>query len=216
MGERLKWILIDPGHGGKPGQGGSYGAKVGEVIEAPINLAVAHKLNVLVGTRAFLPDSAAEMTRRSDVGVNLRWRRLKEKWLVEREGKPGLVISLHCDSAHVDPMPRGMRCYYYPGNTISAAVADHILGACPRPLQRVNHPWHPNYIIKSIPADKENYTRANDVIANYEADCVLVEMGFLTNEHDREYLQDERMQWRIAAACLCGILAWSSEHRKKK
>ena len=45
--ERLKWLLIDPGHGGKSSWGGSTGARVGEITEAPINLAVAHKLRVL-------------------------------------------------------------------------------------------------------------------------------------------------------------------------
>ncbi|MDB5124292.1 MAG: hypothetical protein JWP94_2421 [Mucilaginibacter sp.] len=92
-GFKLKTIIIDPGHGGKPTGTGhfSHGASGSFSTERGVTLAIALKLQKAVEKE--LNNVKAVLTRTNEDDVS--WERRSE---IANENKGDLFISLHCNS----------------------------------------------------------------------------------------------------------------------
>lgn len=183
-------ILIDPGHGGKdPGA-----VSPGGVRESDIVLKVGWLLyGVLNGLGI-----EAELTRENDVFVGL-----KARCKASNSFKPDLFVSLHCNAA-LNPHAEGIEVWTTHGDTnadpasreIFMAMKDHF------PAKRFRSDYTDG------DPDKEGSLY---VLNHTQAPAVLVEMGFISNEAEREWLQDPIKQQRIALAIADGILRWQTK-----
>ncbi|BAU54810.1 N-acetylmuramoyl-L-alanine amidase family protein [Mucilaginibacter gotjawali] len=93
-GYKLRTIIVDPGHGGKPsGTTGTYshGASGSYSLERNVTLALAFKLQKELEKE--LPSVKVVLTRSTDDDVSLQ-RRAQ----IANENKGDLFISLHCNS----------------------------------------------------------------------------------------------------------------------
>lgn len=184
---KMMKILIDPGHGGE-----DRGAVANGVEEAPINLSVAFQLySLLCSVNDSVIEYDAELIRFNDDTLSWGYRRTRE-----REYNPDLVLSIHCNSS-TSPNEHGIRMFHWPGNEYAQDIAFIIEQAAPINLHGIRWP-------KAV--DKKGYPRAYSLVAQYKAPVVLVEMGFISNAHDRDLLQDKGIQRSLVAAMFCGIV----------
>lgn len=201
-------LLIDPGHGGDPG------AVIDGVRECDINLQVGLALwyaldglaNHAVDERARWP-LVAYMTRDRDTTLSIDGR-----VAIAKDVGADLVIHLHCDAAYretkvtdldtgemhiereLDESRSGLHTLYWPGNNIGGETAAAIAAASliagePGRVYEANSDW----------------PRARLLMGAFPMDCVLVEMGYLTDPDDRAALQREAVQRSIVAACIAGV-----------
>src|ERR1700761_9584375 len=93
-GYKLRTIIIDPGHGGRPSAttgNYSHGASGSYSSERNVTLAIAFKLQKEIEKE--LPNVKVVLTRTTDDDVS--WQRRAE---IANENKGDLFISLHCNS----------------------------------------------------------------------------------------------------------------------
>ncbi len=216
-----KWefdvIVIDPGHGGKDaGAIGVNGAK-----EKDINLAVSLKLGQLI--KENFRDVKVVYTRKTDVFVDLYKR---GKIANENNGK--LFISLHCNSTPKKPSDAsGFEVYLLrPGRTkeaIAIAEFENSVIQYEEDPNRYQKLTDENFILVSMA--QSAYMRFSEkfaemlhnqfsnhsiissrgvkqagfyVLVGASMPNVLVEMGFLSNKKDAEYLSSKNGQTEIA------------------
>lgn len=171
-------VVIDAGHGGSDG-----GTVSGECVEKDINLAVALKL------KAILEDNKVQviLTRSSDEDVSL-----SERTSVANGSDADFFISLHCNYFEEDAQVAGLECYYSsPDATESKEYAENIINAASLDSE-----------IKTRDAKSEDYY----VLRNTRMPAVLVEMGFLSNESERQMLLRDDYQETLAQRIAEGIL----------
>lgn len=183
-----KRIVIDAGHGG-----GDPGATITDVFEKDISLPVALELKRLLEARGAM----VTLTRSSDVEVLL-----KERVALTRSVGADLFISVHCDSA--DASAHGTHTfYYYPQSMpLARAIQDEMVSAYKN----------------KIYADNEDMQECDKGIKFYpffvtrleQCPAVLVEMGFITNEIERQVLTEESNQKILAEAIAVGVARYFS------
>lgn len=175
--------VIDPGHGGA-----DPGAVSNDVLEKDINLEVALRLRkyVMQGDYLYMPF----LTRGDDYSVSLQ-----KRCDIANKAKASLFVSLHCNAR---PM-RGregieIETYHYPGSYVGEIIAsvlfnflfveiDEKYKCIPRGIKQGNY-----YVLKhtAMPA-------------------ALVEMGFLTDPEEAEWLNKSESQQLLARALAEGI-----------
>lgn len=180
-GVRGHVIVLDPGHGGSDtGAVGPTG-----VTEASVTLSVAKQVD------AILENSGARvtMTRTSDrdvYGPYASDRQELQARVNVGEYTPGaeLFLSIHCN-AFSNPAAHGMETYYYSvsskGQRLATLLNEELEqagGLLNRGVKTANF-----YVIKhsSMPAS-------------------LVELGFITNDHEEALLADASYQAKLAKA----------------
>jgi len=82
-------VVIDPGHGGK--DPGNLGTGRYKTVEKDITLAVAHKTADYIGSR--IPGVRVVMTRKGDT-----YPTLPDRVRIANEAQADLLLSIHCDS----------------------------------------------------------------------------------------------------------------------
>lgn len=181
-------VLIDVGHGGIDG-----GAHHEEVLEKDINLAVAKKLYLLLrasGIRAILnrdADYALSDDNRWNAGSRHR-RDLSQRSQLTKEIETRILVSIHVNWAPDKTEHGPLVLHQNEGE--SALLAFCIQDALNRKqntrvLPRVGKPFYLLNVVKQ-PA-------------------VIVEMGFLSHEGDREMLTNPRKQVQLAEAIHSGV-----------
>lgn len=170
-----KVVLIDAGHGGK-----DVGADILGFEEKTITEAVANKIKELNKNE----NVEIVLLRDGDLSMDL-----KERTTIINKLKPDLVISLHI-SANPNVTSNGVRAYissrkifYDQSKEIAENVIDKIAATGNLTKRHVSEA--PFYILKN-------------------ADCPMMhlEMGFLSNENDRNYITSEKGQIEIAEKIL--------------
>jgi len=179
-------ILIDPGHGGK-----DPGAVANGLHEADINLAVAGFLAI-----ALREAGAAPLLTRSRDTIMTLGRRAS----IEHALKPGLFISLHCNAA-TNPQAHGIEIYTSPGQTKADAAGTAIFEAIREAFPQANYRTDPS---DGDPDKEERFF----VLTMTLCPAVLLEMGFLTNAAEADWLSRRETQMQMAAAIAKGILSW--------
>src|SRR5699024_3591254 len=197
-----KTIVIDPGHGGV--DGGAVGKD--ETFEKDIALEVAKK------TRDFLQQSGAlvYLTREEDKdlasentnGLSRRKAEdIRERLEFIHNKKADFFITLHLNALSSEKW-HGTQTFYHPKEEKSKHLAEMIQ----------------TEIIRNL----ENTTRKplalNNVylLKHAEVPGALVEIGFLSNAHERNHLKQDSYQRKMAGSIYEGILRYSTEDPEKE
>ncbi|OHX65902.1 N-acetylmuramoyl-L-alanine amidase family protein [Flammeovirga pacifica] len=179
-------VVIDPGHGGKdPGK--PRGSKVHR-HEKDLNLIIARRIGMLI--RNSMPDVQIYYTRTNDNYVSL-----DDRVKFAEHAKANYFISIHSNSnpnkwivgakAHIDT----------DADKISLDLAHSILNSIER-----------NTLIQSRGIMNKNDRGYNlFVLKNTSMPSVLVECGFLSNPHERIYLNSYNGQKEVAEAIYKGF-----------
>ncbi|MDQ6470001.1 N-acetylmuramoyl-L-alanine amidase [Flavobacterium sp. LHD-80] len=170
-----KVVVIDAGHGGE-----DVGAKVSEFEEKLITEAVAKRI------KEQNKNANVEIVLLREGDVNMA---LKERVLAINNLKPDLVISLHI-SANSNSNANGVEAYISSKKTFydqSKEIAETVISniATTGNLTKRTVSEAPFFILK-----------------NSDCPTMLLEMGFLSNEKDRNYITTEKGQDEIAAKIL--------------
>ncbi len=178
-------ILIDPGHGGIDGGAKSKNG----TIEKDINLSISIKLKAELEAANYL----VYMTRAEDSQLDSRKAKdLSARCQMKKDTKCDMFISIHqnmfpqanCFGAQV----------WYASNEDSKVLAEDIQTSLKETVDDKN---------KRIPkAAKEQYRILRD---GYEAPCVLVECGFLSNYEEEQKLKSNEHQDKIVKGITGGV-----------
>lgn len=189
-------VCIDPGHGFD--DIGAEPPMSSKVYEKDINSAVAEKLKVYLEQKGY----AVVMTHNGDEGIEKLKPNADGKRLMNPAArcdfaakyKIDAYISLHCDT-YEDREVGGTRIYYCEN---TGYKSDKLADCVSKALGAVNTKKTPSVI--GYNADK-----AYKVTKDVQAPSILVEMGFLTNRADLEFLTDGKNQESFAALAAEGI-----------
>jgi len=222
--EKIRTIVIDPGHGGEdPGAKGLFG-----LVEKELTLDVGRKLARKVDA---LPGYRALLTRKGDYFLSLR-----KRGLFARENSGDLFVSLHANSAR-SSSAQGFEVFFL-----------SLSGATDKMARELADKENAADLVGGVPPDAEDTVlsilfdylqeegmRRSEVLAecvynsfrggqelrlrnvkqagfavlkSMEIPAVLVELGFLSNRHDASLLKDSAYRDRLAQNLLDGIVAY--------
>lgn len=197
-----KTIVIDPGHGGV--DGGAVGKD--NTLEKDIALAVAKK------TREYLQQAGAlvYLTREDDKdlaeegtkGLSRRKAEdIRNRLAFIHDKDADFFITLHLN-ALASTRWSGAQTFYYPRFDKSKHLAKMIQSEIIRNLENTNR----------------TPLAINNVYLLKHADVpgALVEIGFLSNEHEREHLKKDSYQQKLAGSIYQGILRYVTEDPKEE
>ncbi|MBU5468065.1 N-acetylmuramoyl-L-alanine amidase CwlD [Virgibacillus sp. MSJ-26] len=195
-------IVIDPGHGGP--DGGAVGKD--DTSEKEISLAVSKKL------QSYLQQAGAlvYLTRETDTDLaedgtqglsNRKSEDIRNRLNFIHEKDADFFVTVHLN-AIPSTRWRGAQTFYYP---------------------KEDHSRHLATMIQSEIIDNlENTTRTPLAIntlyllKNAEVPGALVEIGFLSNEQEREELKQESYQQQMAASIYEGMLRYVTEEPEEE
>jgi N-acetylmuramoyl-L-alanine amidase len=197
-----KVIVLDPGHGGP--DGGAVGKD--ETVEKDIVLQVAKDL------RNYLQQSGAlvYLTREEDKDLaDGETKGLARRKVEDIRRRVAFIKDKEADfflSIHLNALPstrwHGAQTFYYPGLEKSEDLAKFIQAEIKRNLENTNRQalaLNGMYLLK-----------------NAEVPGALIEMGFLSNEHERELLKTESYQQKMAGSIYEGVLRFVTEQSADK
>lgn len=197
-----KTIVIDPGHGGP--DGGAVGKD--ETLEKDIALVVSKKIQeyllqtgaIVYLTREEDSDLAADDTQ----GLSKRKAEdIRNRLEFIHEKEADFFITLHLNALPSTKW-HGAQTFYYPRSDENRHLA--------------------TMIQQEIIRNMENTTRSplaiNNMylLKNAEVPGALVEIGFLSNEQERELLKQEDYQQQMAASIYEGILRYVTEEPEEE
>ncbi len=168
-------IGLDPGHGGT--DSGAVGSK--GLLEKAVNLDVALQLRKLLEAN----NINVLMTRENDTGLELAWRAS-----LLNKGNCDLVVSIHCNSAEV----------------VANYVATFIVGEGGKAQIAAT-------LIQRRLVETTGWPDGGVRVANFAilrdtiAPAVLVEMGFISNPEQEEWLSNTANRGKLASAIAKGI-----------
>ena len=174
-------IVLDAGHGGV-----DRGASAADACEKEINLQVVYKL------KALLEALGAEviLTRTDDSFISLL-----DRAELANEEEADLFVSIHCNYYTESASVAGFEAYYYT-NPKAEYLADQIVRG-----------------IKAAGTFRARNIRYEElsVLMNTQMPAVLLELGFLSNEQERDDLCNEAYQSALASVIADSIIeAWKN------
>ncbi|MFQ4141149.1 N-acetylmuramoyl-L-alanine amidase [Chlorogloeopsis sp. ULAP02] len=174
-------ILLDPGHGGKEsGASGPNG-----VLEKDVNLVVSKLLRDELVKRG----ATVVMTREEDKEVSL-----VERQAIINQQEPTIALSIHYnslpDSGDAENTKGVGTFWYHPqAHSLAVFIQNYLVEKLERPSYGVF--W--NNLALTRPA---------------AAPSVLLELGFMSNPWEFEWVTDEKEQKKLAKAIAQGIVEW--------
>lgn len=181
-----KIILIDPGHGN-----GDPGKVQNDVKEKDINLRIAKKL------QAYLEQGGSYvlMTRADDEPLSSTKKGdMYSRKLTANTSKADLLISIHQNS-YPSAKVKGAQIFYFNQSDNSKRLAELIQGEIKSfvdPGNRMDAKSNTNYY----------------VLKQTTMPAVIVECGFLSNPTEKQNLQSDEYQEKIAWAIYMGIVKY--------
>lgn len=196
-----KIIVIDPGHGGP--DGGAVGKD--QTLEKDIALKVSKNLrNYLQQAGALVYMTREKDQDLADVGTNGLARRKSE----DIRKRVQFIKSKEADffvSVHLNAIPstqwHGAQTFYYPQFDKSEKLAKAIQSEIKRNLGNTNR--------------SELAINGIYLLKHAGVPGALVEIGFLSNEHERELLKTEKYQQKMSASIYKGILRFVTEEKNE-
>ena len=184
-------IVIDAGHGGH-----DPGAKYDNVKEKDLNLDIANRLNELLKNAGI----NTVMTRDKDVYVDLH-----ERANIANRLKADLFVSIHNNAIIGIPSYGGTMTLYYPSN-------EEINGMTGQRFAELVQAE----LLKSLgTVDRKIIPRPNLVVLNStEMPAVLAEIGFMSNQAERQKLSTVEFRQNAAKGLLNGVLRTLKEVKK--
>ena len=165
------FIVLDAGHGGN--DGGTTNTD-GDVLEKDINLSVALKV------QALLEEQGAQVVMTRDTDETLE---LAERTYIANQHTSDLFVSLHCNSYEEDPSISGIECYYHRNSDVSKGYAESLIAKA----EELGD-------LKVRSALAQNY----QVLRDSARPAILIEMGYMTNETEVQYLANNKYQDLLA------------------
>jgi N-acetylmuramoyl-L-alanine amidase len=181
-------ICIDPGHSGIVEPGAC--ASDGKITEAKINMDVSF----LLKEELIKDGHTVILTRYGDIDND----GLLFRSAIANDSCADIFVSIHCNSAS-NTGANGTETYFLTedGCRESKALAT-----------RIN-----NHIVQAIKTRNRGIKTANfSVLRETAMPAVLVELGFISNDAEREKLINPETQKDYAIAIRAGILAWEQEY----
>lgn len=183
-------LVLDAGHGGK-----DEGAIVEGVTEKGINLAIVMKLQKLfedAGAKVVLT-RVDENDLSSSTASNHKREDMKNRISIINDEKNDLLLSIHLNS-YSNTSVKGAQTFYMKGN-----AASELLARC---IQ-----------VQFLEIESKMEPKPGDyyLLNNSRIPAVLVECGFLSNPEEREKLQQEEYQDKIANLIFAGTLNYFKE-----
>ena len=191
-------ILIDPGHGGKfPG---AVNERLG-LKEAAVVLAYSFAIH----GRLIKSGHRAKLTRTDDVHFSpVRAEDLQARVEIANTWKPDLFLSVHCNASEV-VNANGIEVWTSTGETASDAAAtaiyNSVLAAFP----------HKNFRKDMSDGNPDKESKFH-VLTKTRCPAVLIELGFLSNDMEAEWLDAGQTVKDYAAAIAMGIEVWGNIH----
>jgi len=192
-----KTIVIDPGHGGPDG-----GAKGTDgTHEKGISLEVAKKLRDLLqqsGAMVYLTrEEDKDLADAETRGLSKRKSEdIRKRLQFIHDKEADFFVTVHLN-AIPSPRWRGAQTFYYPKFPESKHLAKMIQAEIVRNLENT---------------DREALSINGIYLLKYaEVPGSLVEIGFLSNEQERELLKQDSYQYQIAGSIYEGILRYMTE-----
>lgn len=183
-------LVLDAGHGGK-----DEGAIVEGVTEKGINLAIVMKLQKLfedAGAKVVLT-RVDENDLSSSTASNHKREDMKNRITIINDEKNDLLLSIHLNS-YSNTSVKGAQTFYMKGNAASELLARCI-----------------QVQFLEIESKMEPKTGDYYLLNNSRIPAVLIECGFLSNPEEREKLQQEEYQDKIANLIFAGTLNYFKE-----
>jgi N-acetylmuramoyl-L-alanine amidase len=181
-------IVIDPGHGGIDG-----GTNVPGMLEKEVVLDIALR------TKKYLDHYKIPvvLTRDTDTALGGNWdnghlrRDLNQRIRIANHCRAAFVLSLHVNHTR-NNSERGMMIFYQPTRPShdAAYLFDDILRR-----------W-PLHSRKEAPIVRKDFA-----VLKTKAPAILVELGFISNDQDRQLLADDQYRERVARALSSGGVA---------
>ena len=191
-------IIIDAGHGGEdPGAVGING-----IYEKDLNLAIA----LTIGEELKAKGYTVVYTRTEDKMLylpeeNIKGMRkisdLKNRCKITAEYDDCIFISIHMNSYGASKYS-GLQVYYTEGNEESKSLANKIQTTVKKELQPENN--------RQIKSGRSLY-----LLENAKGTAVLIECGFLSNEHECQKLSQKEYQKELSFSIICGIIEYINE-----
>ncbi len=180
-------IVIDPGHGGS-----DPGAQHNGLSEKALNLDVANRLQNLLVSRGWV----VKMTRHSDVDVyqpnDSARDELQARCDVANAAGARFFISVHTNS-FTSASQHGTTTYFYQAQSYGLAQAVH------------------ERLAATLPTTDDGVIKENFyVIHHTKMPSILVEMAFLSNPTDAEYLHTNVFLQKIALGIADGVGNYAS------
>lgn len=237
INNKIKTIVIDPGHGGK--DSGTMGTKRFKIYEKHVALAVSLKLGQYITER--FPEIEVIYTRDKDIFLELN-----ERTELANKSNADLFISVHCDG-FTNPQPSGASVFVMGMSKLKAnmdvAMRENSAIYLEDNYQQKYDGFDPasaeSYIVFSLmqnhylnqsleiaeEVEKEFSTRANRksrgvkqapfyVISRTNMPSILIECGFLTNPKEEEFLHSKRGQDYIASAIFRAFKTYKENFEK--
>lgn len=171
-------IVVDAGHGGH-----DPGEVVESVREKNINLQIAKKLKSQLESYGI----TTILTREDDTFVSL-----EDRALLANEINAAYFISVHCNSYDENAAINGFEIYYFQ-NQDAKRLAD-----------RISSDLKSAELVKLRGVKTDEYF----VLKNTSMPAILLELGFLTNDLDRENLCSDTYQNLMTECIVTSILAF--------
>lgn len=170
-------IVLDAGHGGK-----DQGASGGDAIEKEITLAIAKKTKVILKEAGY----KVRLVRDDDTFVELEDR---AEYANRKEAK--VFVSIHCNSSE-DGEGNGIETFYTEQKGEES--------------QKLAQFLQESVVAATGARDREVKTADYAVIVRTKMPAALVETGFLSDSSERELLQQEEYQEKVAKGIAEGII----------
>lgn len=172
-----------------PGHGGAdTGALKAGIAEKDINVAIAKKVAAIL----IMKGAHVEMTRWGDSTVSLQ-----ERVEFANSKRTDIFVSIHINSS-VRPEVHGIETHYY---TDSGYEVAKII--------------HKSIMSKVSGVDRGLFKSRFYVINHTEAPSVLLELGFLSNDNERNALLTEDRKQKSAEAIADGIINYLNTQQKR-
>ncbi|WP_099156761.1 N-acetylmuramoyl-L-alanine amidase CwlD [Virgibacillus ndiopensis] len=197
-----KTIVIDPGHGGP--DGGAVGSD--ETLEKDIALKVAKKLrNYLqqAGALVYLTrEKDTDLAEKDTKGLARRKAEdIRKRLAFIDEKQADFFVTIHLNAL---PSTRwsGAQTFYYPKFEESKHLAKMIQAE----------------VIRNLENTTRQALAINGIylLKHAEVPGALVEIGFLSNKHERELLKQDEYQHKMAGSIYEGILRYATDDKEEE
>ena len=190
-------VIIDAGHGGEDGGATAHG-----VVEKDVNLSISLMLADYFKMSMF----DVYMTRTDDTLFYFPGQENRKKYYdisnrvdFAKKIDNAVFISIHQNKFEIEKY-KGLQVYYSPNNILGKDVAEQIQ----------------NDAIQNLDPENNRKIKQADyrirVLKELTIPAVLVECGFLSNEHEAELLASEEYQKKLAFSIFTSILDFCSNN----
>ena len=192
-----KTIVLDPGHGGV--DGGAVGSD--KTQEKEITLEISKKLQHYLqqsGALVYLTrEKDEDLSSKSTKGLaQKKSEDIRKRLKIIEEKKPDLFLSIHLN-ALPNPSWSGAQTFFNPRRDENRHLAEAVQSEIIRNIENTDR----------VPLELNNVY----LLKHAKVPGALVEVGFLSNNQEREQLKDEAYQQQMAGSIYNGILKYITE-----